>query len=40
MADHHGIKRLSTRLIKKYAAPERERVIAALRERISRELAA
>jgi hypothetical protein len=36
----HGIKRLSMRFIKKYAAPERERLSAALREQISKELAA
>ncbi|MFF7410943.1 hypothetical protein [Streptomyces lydicus] len=35
----HGIKRLSMRFIKKYAAPERERLSAALREQISKELA-
>lgn len=34
----HGIKRLSMRFIKKYAAPERERLSAALREEISKEL--
>lgn len=34
----HGIKCLSMRLIKKYAAPERERLSAALREQISKEL--
>lgn len=36
----HGIKRLSMRFIKKYAAPERERLSAALREQISKELGA
>jgi hypothetical protein len=34
----HGIKRLSMRFIKKYAAPERDRLSAALREQISKEL--
>ncbi|MFB7100400.1 hypothetical protein [Streptomyces hydrogenans] len=34
----HGIKRLSMRFIKKYAAPERDRLSAALREQISQEL--